>query len=64
MTVTTYPENCPTDRFAGEAFAMIHMRDPEGVIQRLRDLVPRLPYDLFIEVKYLDSALNFSGEYF
>lgn len=59
--MTSYPEDYPADRLSGGAFAVLHVRDIAGVIRKVLDIIPRLPYELFVEVKYLDRILNFTG---
>lgn len=59
MSVIEYPENYHSEDMRGKAFAVMTVRDVEGVIRRVLDLIPRQSFDMYVEVKYLESVLNF-----
>lgn len=61
MGVLTFPEDNLTQRYQGTSFVAMWIRDSDHVIQRVLDLIPRLGFDIFVEVKYLDRVLTFTG---
>lgn len=61
MLVKTYPEDTVMEDRKGAAYVTVRIRDLNGVIQKVLDLIPGRGFDLWAQVEYLDRTLTFRG---
>lgn len=65
MCVSSYPDDHYFEDMRGAAYATICVWDTDRVIQRVLHLIPRQKLtEMFVEIKYLQSVLNFSRKWF